>query len=327
MKLSPWLLIATLSVSAASVASCTGPKTTPATPEDTALEPSPQTIAAPSPAPSPASSPEPSPAPGATLGTAPSPAPSVFQLSPETPSTQWESSPGEPELTTSLAPEPTETPDEPAPQKQSDSPAVDVAKPPAALPNAASTPTPQIALLTNTAVIPGERVGPITRETSREDLAALFGEDRLSDEPVNIGEGFTEPGTVVDLGPEQSFTIVWQDGSRAQPAVVRDFGPAWQTPEGLGVGTSFEELKTVLGTFQLYGFAWDYEGSLVFEDSQLDAYQGQLTLRVTPDPAAIANHENAYQALVGDVLFPSNDPNLDPLDISVYEMIVYLSGE
>ncbi|MEM9165127.1 MAG: hypothetical protein AAGC54_18925 [Cyanobacteria bacterium P01_F01_bin.4] len=63
MKLSPWLLIATLSVSAASIASCTGPKTTPATPEDAALEPSPQIIAAPSPAPSPASSPEPRPAP------------------------------------------------------------------------------------------------------------------------------------------------------------------------------------------------------------------------------------------------------------------------
>ncbi|MEM8809191.1 MAG: hypothetical protein AAGF01_24485 [Cyanobacteria bacterium P01_G01_bin.38] len=326
MKLSPWLLIAALSVSAASVASCTGPKM-PAASEDSATEPGPQTAIAPRAEPSAGPSPEPNPEPDANPSPDLNPEPSIFRLSPETPSTtQWEPAPDESTPVAPSTPEPTTAFVEPAPQKQSDSPATDVAKPSAASPNAVSAPTDDRALLTDTAVIPGERVGPITRGTSRERLADLFGEDRLSDQPVDIGEGFTEPGTVVDLGPEQSFTIVWQDGSRSQPAVVRDFGPAWQTPEGLGVGTSFEELKTVLGAFQLYGFAWDYEGSLVFEDSQLDAYQGQLTLRVTPDPAAIATHKNAYQALVGDVLFSSNDPNLEPLDISVYEMIVYLNG-
>ena len=200
--------------------------------------------------------------------------------------------------------------------------------PPNATYSASSTTTsPDASPLTDTIVIPGERVGPITKTTTREDLAALFGEDRLQDEAIHVGEGFTEPGTIVDLGPEQSFTIVWQDDSRTLPALARNFGPAWKTPEGIGVGTAFDQLKTTLGSFQLYGFAWDYEGGLVLEGSQLEKYDGDLILRVSPDSDAIAQNESAYQAVIGDSLFPSDEPNLALLDLKVDQMIVYLNGE
>ncbi|MEO0455984.1 MAG: hypothetical protein AAF152_05280 [Cyanobacteria bacterium P01_A01_bin.114] len=321
MKLSPWLLIAVLS--AGSVASCAGPKN--ASSQDSAVvQPSPQASAEPSAEPNSDLSAAPSSEPSPQLSTGSSPSSSIEPLNPPIVSTAAESTFETPKPAVSSPPAPAEMLAEPAPKQNQPEVAT---KPPAAVSNSAGASTADVALLTDTTIIPGERVGPVTRSTSREALTSLFGEDRLSDEPVNIGEGFTEPGTVVDLGPEQSFTIVWQDGSRAQPAVVRDFGSAWQTPEGISVGTSFDELKSVLGTFQLYGFAWDYEGSLVLENSQLAPYQGNLTLRVTPDRAAIANHEDAYQAVVGDILFPSDDPNLAPLDISVYEMIVYLNGE
>ena len=112
-------------------------------------------------------------------------------------------------------------------------------------------------LLTDTIVIPGERIGPLTRTTIREDLALLFGEELLSDEPIGIGEGETEPGTVVNLGPEQSFSVIWEDSGRTRPAEKRNLGPAWQTPEGIGVGVSFNELKRILGSFRLFGFEWD----------------------------------------------------------------------
>jgi hypothetical protein len=174
-------------------------------------------------------------------------------------------------------------------------------------------------------ILPGQRVGPVTSDTSREELAHIYGEDSLQDQPIAMGEGTTEPGTLVDLGPDRQFAIVWRDQSQTQPLLAKDFGNGWQTPEGLGVGVPYATVKSVLGNFQLYGFAWDYEGSLVLEGSNLDQYYGDLLLRVRPSEAAVKAHPNAYQAVTGDVLYPGDDPNLEPLDIQIYEMTVYLN--
>jgi hypothetical protein len=198
----------------------------------------------------------------------------------------------------------------------------------------ASEPLPEIATtdlanaevgLSDTVVVPGKRVGPVTPTTSREDLVRLFGEDQLKDEEVNVGEGFTEPGTVVDLGEDRRFTLVWTDDTRSKPLMAKDFGPAWQTPEGLGMGTSMAELKQKLGAFELFGFGWDYGGSIVLEDTPLDEYHGELFLRVRPTQAAIAQHRAAYEALLGDGTFDSNDPHMEPLEPFVYDMTVYLN--
>lgn len=175
-------------------------------------------------------------------------------------------------------------------------------------------------------VIPGQRVGPVTVSTSRADLANRYGESALTDAPIAMGEGFTEAGTVVVPGPDQQFSVVWDDATQTSPLLVRDFGPRWQTPEGLGIGVPFSTLKAVLGDFDLYGFEWDYGGTLVLEGSQLDQYDGYLLLRVTPSAPAAAQHPEAYQALSGDRLFASSNPNLDPLNLSVYDMVVYFDA-
>jgi hypothetical protein len=175
-------------------------------------------------------------------------------------------------------------------------------------------------------IIPGQRVGPVTAETSRADLAEIYSEAILADQPIAMGEGTTEPGTVVDLGPADRFAIVWTDANQTTPLLAKDFGPNWQTPEGLGVGIPYATLEAVLGSFTLYGFAWDYEGSLVLEGSNLDQYYGDLLLRVRPAETAIKAHADAYQAVLGDALYPSEDPNLDALDLSVYDMTVYLNS-
>jgi hypothetical protein len=174
-------------------------------------------------------------------------------------------------------------------------------------------------------IIPGERVGPVTPDTSREELAQLYGENNLKDQSIHMGEGFTEPGTLVDLGPEQRFAIVWLDETQTEPLLAKDFGTAWQTPEGLGVGVSYATVQSVLGNFQLYGFEWDYEGSLVLEGSNLDKYYGDLLLRVRPSRESVEAHPKEYEAVLGDALFAGDDPNLEPLDIQVYEMTVYLN--
>jgi hypothetical protein len=175
-------------------------------------------------------------------------------------------------------------------------------------------------------VIPGERVGPITAETTREDLVAMFGADNVRDEDIHVGEGFFEPGTILELEDGRSLSLLWTDETRTEIAAVKDFGPAWHTPEDIGIGTSFTELQSKLGEFELYGLAWDYGGTVVLEDSQLDQYDGLLILRLQPDPEAQERSPNAWQAVAGDELFSSSNPNFQDLGLTVGEMIVYFSA-
>ena len=180
--------------------------------------------------------------------------------------------------------------------------------------------------LQDTTVIPGERVGLITRDTSRVDLVEMFGEAALQDSEIAVGEGFTESGTEVNRETNQAFSVIWVDSSQSRPATVKNFGPDWQTPEGIQVGTSFSDLQTVLGDFQLYGFGWDYGGTIVLEGSDLSNYYGSLILRLQPiDEATFQQQPEAFQAVLGDKLISSQDPNLLPLDLAVSEMVVYLN--
>ncbi|MGD1928703.1 MAG: hypothetical protein ACFB12_07315 [Leptolyngbyaceae cyanobacterium] len=183
------------------------------------------------------------------------------------------------------------------------------------------------AIATDTTIMPGERVGSVTPVTSRADLATLFGEAALSDTEVPVGEGFTEPGTTVNADTPAAFSIVWADSSRSQAVTVRDFGPAWQTSEGLRVGMPFAELQSVLGDFDLYGFGWDYGGTVVLEGSNLSDYDGLIVLRLLPAQVdTFQQQPEAFQALAGDRLISSDNPYLPALDLVVDEMIVYLDA-
>ena len=182
--------------------------------------------------------------------------------------------------------------------------------------------------LRDTLIIPGERVGPVTRNTSRRDLARLFGESRLRDKTISGAEGIGQfAATDVNLGRERSFTVVWSNSAQNQVGTVRNFGTAWKTREGIGVGTSLTELRRILGEFQLSGLAWDYGGTVVFERTRLARYQGGLTLVVDAAPDVAQRFPNNYQAVSGDSLFSSNNPNWQRLGIKVAAMTVYLASD
>ena len=182
--------------------------------------------------------------------------------------------------------------------------------------------------LRDTLIIPGERVGPITRNTSRRDLTRLFGASRLRDKTIPGPEGIGEfAATEVNLGRERSFTVVWSNSARTQVGTVRNFGTAWKTREGIGVGTSLTELRRILGEFQISGLGWDYGGTVMLEKTRLARYRGGLILIVDAAPNAGQRFPNNYQAVSGDSIFSSNNPNWRPLGIRVSEMIVTLTPD
>ncbi|MBE9098129.1 hypothetical protein [Vacuolonema iberomarrocanum] len=175
-------------------------------------------------------------------------------------------------------------------------------------------------------VVPGERVGAIDASTSRTELAELYGEENLTDADVPVGEGFVEAGTTLDMGEGRSLNIIWSDETRTQPLEARDLGSAWQLPEGIGVGTTLEELEETLGSFELTGFGWDYGGTVFFEGTPLAEYDGLVWVRLAPPDARLANSPEIFEAVMGDRMIPSDDPNLDTLDLTVVDMGVYLSS-
>ena len=175
-------------------------------------------------------------------------------------------------------------------------------------------------------IVPGERLGPIRRTTTKQDLVKLFGASHLIDKTISGAEGMGSfAATQVNLNQGRSLLVVWSDNTRTKPLDVRNLGSAWKTREGIGVGIPLSELRKKLGNFKLYGLAWDYGGTILLDSSKLSRYQGKLILRVDTAPNAYEKFPNDYQAVSGDSTFSSSNPHWKPLGIRLAEIIVVLN--
>ncbi|MBC6434350.1 hypothetical protein FM036_28625 [Nostoc sp. HG1] len=188
--------------------------------------------------------------------------------------------------------------------------------------------------LKDTLIVPGERVGPITRTTTKQDLVKLFGASHLVDKTISGPEGMGSfAATQVNLNQGRCLTtscsaytllVVWSDNTRTKPLDVRNLGSAWKTREGIGVGTPLSELRKKLGNFKLYGLAWDYGGTILLDTSKLSRYQGKLILRVDAAANAAEKYPNDYRAVSGDRTFSSSNPHWKHLGIRLTEIIILL---
>ncbi|WP_066377131.1 hypothetical protein [Anabaena sp. CA = ATCC 33047] len=184
----------------------------------------------------------------------------------------------------------------------------------------------QAANLQDTLIVPGERVGPVTRKTTRRDLARIFGASRVVDKTISGPEGMGSfPATQVNLNRGRSFLVVWTDNTRTKPVEVRILGSAWKTREGIGVGTPWSELRQKLGNFKVSGLGWDYGGTVFLENTKLSRYQGKIFLRVDADTKAPERYPQDYQAVSGDAIFASTNPHWKRLGMKVDQVIVFLN--
>lgn len=186
-----------------------------------------------------------------------------------------------------------------------------------------SSASSQSQILKDTLIIPGKRVGTVTKETTRADLVKMFGESKLTDDVILEDEGtISVPATKVNLGAFQNFTVAWEESAREKLLYITDLGSAWKTPEGIGVGTSLQELRQKLGEFKLTGLGWDYGGFVNLETTKLSEYQGKLSLRLSASDKASQKYSQQYQAILSDEEFSSSNPNWQPLDLKVSQMTV-----
>lgn len=179
---------------------------------------------------------------------------------------------------------------------------------------------------TNTQIIPGVRVGPMTAQTTRQYLVTLFGQARLVDRTIPGPEGIgTFAATHVNWAGGRSFTVVWTDAKRTKPLHIRDFGSAWSTPEGIRVGMSMSDLRQQLGEFRLTGLGWDYGGGVLLENTKLARYSGKLILRVDAAANAAQKYPGDYRSVSGDRVLWSSNSHWKPLGIRVTQITVPLN--
>jgi hypothetical protein len=175
----------------------------------------------------------------------------------------------------------------------------------------------------NTTIVPGVSVGSITGSTSYQDLIKIFGAERLTDvRPPDAKETEREFGTRINLGPDWSLTLVWQDKTKTRPYQTIDMGRGWKLPADLRIGMTIAELQQKMGPFQIVGLGGPYAGIVPLTDTKLEPYFGKIIVQLAPKQGADKKFPIPYKAVSGERRIPSTEPNWKPLDMTVKYLVM-----
>jgi hypothetical protein len=174
----------------------------------------------------------------------------------------------------------------------------------------------------------GEK-GSLNARTTRRDLVRMYGASNVVDQDVDVGEGETQPGTVVfPKDPERSIEILWQNPeTKTLPASAQIEGAKsrWKAVHNISLGTSLRDLERLNGRpFKLAGFGWDYSGTVTSWENgtlaaELDGGDGRVILRLdSPTPEAV---DKDVAQVEGDRDFPSDHPVMQKLNPAAYQII------
>lgn len=182
-------------------------------------------------------------------------------------------------------------------------------------------------------IIPGVRVGRITKNSSEESLIEMFGGNRVFTESLHIGEGFFCRGSRVSFADGNYLVVSWLDAeARSGVDRIEMHGGAWATSEGIGPLTSLKELEAANGKpFEMYGMGWDYAGTVAsWKGGALAASMPQLAtdrvfIRLQPresDHQRLSSDER--RQITGDGTLLSSHTLLQRLDPRPYEFFMTL---
>jgi hypothetical protein len=174
-------------------------------------------------------------------------------------------------------------------------------------------------------VEPGVRVGPINASSSLEDLRKAFGNSVVAEKEIDLGEGVTEPGTVIyETVPSKRLAVLWKDKKPSKVIICYQWLQGdclWRTTSGIGFKTSLKDLERLNGRpFKLLGFGWDRSGTVFsFEGGNLAGLiKGGLLLELNPDDAGTNSDE--YQTVLGEGEFLSSLAAMQKLNPTVNSM-------
>lgn len=189
--------------------------------------------------------------------------------------------------------------------------------------------TPAVETRTDWKCIPGERAGPITHDTTLDDLVGFFGAENVVDGKWYLGEGDYEPATVILPNTPNAATILWKSDHKRVVAVrIEGEGSPWRLPNGIGIGTSLNDLEGLNGRpFQFSGFGWDYAGGIIdWRGGSLSENCAIGTLvSIKLIEGDVEFNDPAYMALLGDDVFTSDMPAAKQLNPRVGRIDIVLA--
>ena len=214
-----------------------------------------------------------------------------------------------------------------ADQTTSQSPADSSGKPvpPESTPEVSAGATPNDFL-----IVPGERVGPVTRTTSEADLITRLGASVVTAGDTLYGpEGEEFLGTTLYKGTADALEVIYADTQRTKPKTITIMPQTgneagnptptrWRTTNGLGIGTTLNELEKRNGKpFQVWGFDWDYGGTVSnWQGGKLtqSGKQAFMSLMLGPTSTQRSAQAKSYATLLGDTEFLSSLPAMQKLN-------------
>lgn len=157
-------------------------------------------------------------------------------------------------------------------------------------------------------IIPNERVGPVTPQSSERALMRLYKQDAKRG-ITNYNFYERQPYLALYSGDEKSLAVYWcDDVRRDKPSAVSISGSKWRTREGVGLDTTVAELNRLNGRpFKFYGDGFDMGGYV--EDwggGRLRSFLANMEIHI-----AISRADRDYDYFSREKLFSSDDKKLD----------------
>jgi len=107
-------------------------------------------------------------------------------------------------------------------------------------------------------IVPGVRIGPVTKSSTRQDVSKAFGDKWVVDSGIDVGEGEIDPGTVVHKeDPSRALAILWEGpNDPAHPRMIfvcygRGISQSppcrWRTTRAIGINSTLRQLEAING--------------------------------------------------------------------------------
>ncbi|MBO9589324.1 hypothetical protein [Devosia sp.] len=146
-----------------------------------------------------------------------------------------------------------------------------------------------------------------------------FGEDNVETGTVYGVEGIEFLATTVyPDDPERVMQFSWWDEEKLEYLSSVELAPSQETPAGVRIGMSVEEVEAINGEpFTIGGFWWDYGGGAVFEKGALANPETGCGFWIRFAPKDEYPESVDVTPVSGEVTVRSSEPLLETLDVRV----------
>ena len=174
--------------------------------------------------------------------------------------------------------------------------------------------------------------GPITADTSPDDLRHIYGPANVIQGDVPGAEGATAHGiTLFPNDPKRRAFVYFEDQDKLKQlsmVSITGDGSQWHGAQGVRCGMPLAELVAAnAGPFELLGFDWDYGGQVIdWLGGRLASASDAPTLRVQLRHGALPKNVPYSKLPIGDRTFRSDHPQMAKMQAVVEGISISFPG-